>query len=104
MNEENMVMTDEAELIDLTDVNFDEPEEEEIKTPSLVKTVAKVALGAATAGVCALAYKKREAITEWRIRRLEKKGFVVYYPGEVDEPDEVELEIVDEDDEETTEE
>ena len=62
-----------------------------------------VALGiAAAAGIAALIAKKKGVFDEMRIRRLEKKGYVVTRPGEIgpkniiDCCDEVEAEEIDE--------
>lgn len=48
--------------------------------------VGKLVVGAVVvgAGVAALLYKNRAKLEERRVRKLEKKGYVIYRPGDFD--------------------
>lgn len=61
------------------------------------KKIAGIVIGAVAVGVAALIYKNRKKFESWQIKRLEKKGYVVYKPE--DDTDEFEYESSTENDE-----
>lgn len=63
---------------------------------SVVGTVLKVVAGAAIAAGGILLYKGRNKITDWNIKRLEKKGYVITKPeSEVEKTMDEESEDID---------
>lgn len=79
MNEE--IKKEELEIMEEVVDDYNEVE------TSGSKMLATVVIGAVCAGVAAILYKNRGKIEEWRIKRLEKKGYIVYKPDEVDDED-----------------
>lgn len=58
------------------------------------KTIAGLVFGGVLVLAGVLLYKNREKFTEWRIKKLQKKGYVVYKPEEVEaEAEEIDDEI-----------
>lgn len=73
---------------EIMDEVMDENEEvrvipEETANDGLVKIVVGVGL-IVVAGVGALVYKNRGKLDEWRIKKLEKKGYRIYKPVEAE--------------------
>lgn len=101
MNEEMITMVEEIENNEVTDVEvYEEP------TKSGNDIVGKIAVGAVAvgAGVAALVWHKTKAKREERaIRKLEKKGYVIY-KDQPEEAIEVEAEVVSEQNEDVQEE
>ena len=86
-------MNEEKEMMELTEVEDNYEPDEEYEGSGVFKKVAIGVGGALTVGAVALAVKKRDKIKakieEHKIAKLEKKGYVVYRPEEVEEVEEV---------------
>ena len=86
-------MNEEKEMMELTEVEDNYEPEEEYEGSGVFKKVAIGVGGAVAAGAVALAVKKRDKIKakieEHKIAKLEKKGYVVYRPEEVEVVEEV---------------
>lgn len=83
MTNEEMVMHDEIETKEDV-VNYDNFDYEEEKGSSgIAGAVVKGILAAAVVGGGALIYKNRQKLEERKIKKLEKKGYVIYKPTEV---------------------
>ena len=98
MNNEEIITTNNDMIETVTDTELDYENYEDVGTSSGV--LGKVLLGAAVGvgGVAALVYKNRNKILDWRIKRLEKKGYKVEKietPVEDAEAEHVDAEVVD---------
>lgn len=93
MNNEEIMATNNDMIETVTDTELDYENYEDIETSNGV--LGKVLLGAAVGigGAAALIYKNRNKILDWRIKRLEKKGYKV---EKIETPvEETEVETVD---------
>ena len=87
-------MNEEKEMMELVEVEDNYEPDEEYEGSGVFKKVAIGVGGALTVGAVALAVKKRDKIKakieERKIAKLEKKGYVVYRPEEVEAVEAVE--------------
>lgn len=102
MNEE-LKNNNEMELVEVTETY--EPEVEEFEESGGILKKVAVGVGAVTVGALGtLAVKNRDKLKAWKeertIRKLEKKGYEVFRPGEFDDEFEEVEDFVDEIEEE----
>ena len=101
MNEE--LKNNEMELVEVEETY--EPEAEEFEESGGILKKVAVGVGAVTVGALGtLAVKNRDKLKAWKeertIRKLEKKGYEIFRPGEFDDEFEEVEDFVDENEEE----